>query len=68
MSSHLSPEISAHLLAATPTRHWLEFMDWGQDLLEAPTVPAAGIARPSERPGAGMVLREAEVAKRVVRV
>lgn len=66
MSSHLSPEISAHLLAATPTRHWLEFMDWGQDLLEAPTVPVAGITRPSERPGAGMEWREGEIAKRVV--
>src|SRR3546814_8572752 len=24
MSSHLLPEISAHLMAATPTAHWLE--------------------------------------------
>jgi mandelate racemase len=67
MSSHLSPEISAHVLAATPTRHWLEFMDWGQDLLDAPTIPAAGLTRPSEKPGAGMALRETEVAKRLVR-
>ena len=29
MSSHLYPEISAHLLAVTPTAHWLEYMDWG---------------------------------------
>jgi mandelate racemase len=28
MSSHLFPEFSAHLLGITPTRHWLEFMDW----------------------------------------
>ena len=28
MSSHLYPEISAHLLAVTPTRHWLEYVDW----------------------------------------
>jgi mandelate racemase len=29
MSSHLLPEVSAHLLAATPTCHWLEYVDWG---------------------------------------
>src|SRR5262245_2682793 len=37
-SSHLSPDYSAHVLAATPTRHWLEYMDWGQDLLADPPV------------------------------
>ena len=39
-SSHLSPDYSAHVLAATPTKHWLEFMDWGQDLIARPA--AAG--------------------------
>ena len=28
MSSHLFPEVSCHLLAATPTCHWLEYVDW----------------------------------------
>ena len=28
MSSHLMPELSAHLLAASPTCHWLEYVDW----------------------------------------
>jgi hypothetical protein len=36
MSSHLFPEISAHLLAATPTAHWLEYVDWGDAILEEP--------------------------------
>jgi mandelate racemase len=66
MSSHLSPELSAHLLAATPTRHWLEFMDWGQELLEDPVVPDKGAARPSEKPGAGSDFREAALAKVLV--
>ena len=30
MSSHLFPEVSAQLLAATPTRHWLEYVDWAR--------------------------------------
>src|SRR5258707_5517831 len=36
MSSHLFPEVSCHLLAATPTAHWLEFVDWAAPILEEP--------------------------------
>jgi mandelate racemase len=63
MSSHLSPEFSAHVLAATPTRHWLEFMDWGQDLLLDPVVPVKGVAKPSDKPGAGIDFNEAALAR-----
>ena len=66
MSSHLSPEFSAHVLAATPTRHWLEFMDWGQELIESPVIPAKGIAMPTDKPGAGMDFREAVLARHIV--
>jgi mandelate racemase len=34
LSSHLFPEISAHLLAVSPTRHWLEYVDWADPILE----------------------------------
>ena len=34
VSSHLYPEVSAHLLAATPTAHWLEFVDWAGPILQ----------------------------------
>ena len=66
-SSHLSPEFSAHALAATPTCHWLEFMDWGQDLLRDPLIPEAGFVSPAETPGAGMEWNEPEVEKHLVR-
>lgn len=66
-SSHLSPEFSAHALAATPTRHWLEYMDWGQDMLRDPLVPQAGHVKPSETAGAGMEWNEAEIEKHLVR-
>ena len=36
MSSHLLPEISAHLLAASPTCHYLEYVDWADAILEEP--------------------------------
>ena len=36
MSSHLYPEVSVHLLAATPTADWLEYVDWVNPLLTEP--------------------------------
>jgi mandelate racemase len=54
MSSHLYPEVSAHLLAATPTAHWLEYVDWMTPLLAEPLAIAGGVAVASERPGLGL--------------
>jgi len=65
-SSHLSPDFSAHVLAATPTRYWLEFMDWGQDLLTDPLLPEKGMAKPRETPGAGIAWNENAVARCLV--
>ncbi len=67
-SSHLSPEYSAHVLAATPTRHWLEFMDWGQELIRDPVVPEKGFARAKDTLGAGIEWHEAAVARCTVSV
>ena len=36
MSSHLYPEVSVHLLAVTPTAHWLEYVDWAKPVLAEP--------------------------------
>ena len=55
MSSHLYPEASAHLLAAAPTAHWLEYVDWVNPLLTEPLRIVDGMAMPSERPGIGLV-------------
>jgi mandelate racemase len=54
MSSHLLPEVSAHLLAATPTAHWLEYVDWGDSFLEQPLEISDGYAVLPDRPGAGL--------------
>jgi len=54
MSSHLLPEVSAQLLAATPTAHWLEWVDWAETILEEPLRLADGLALPPERPGNGL--------------
>jgi mandelate racemase len=62
-SSHLSPDFSAHVLAATPTKHWLEFMDWGQDLMLDPLLPVQGFTTPRDRPGTGVEWNEREIAR-----
>jgi mandelate racemase len=57
MSSHLMPELSVHLLAATPTRHFLEYVDWADAILEEPLRIAGGCAEVPDRPGIGLAWR-----------
>ena len=45
---------SAHLLAATPTAHWLEYVDWANAFLTEPLRIVEGYAMPSDRPGNGL--------------
>jgi mandelate racemase len=54
MSSHLFPEVSCHLLAVTPTCHWLEYVDWADAILEEPLRLKDGRVLIPERPGIGM--------------
>ena len=58
ISSHLMPEISVHLLAASPTAHWLEHVDWADAILEEPLRPVAGALAPLDRPGIGLTWSE----------
>lgn len=66
LSSHLYPEISAHLLAVTPTRHWLEFVDWAQPVLAHKLVPADGTVVAPDRPGTGIEWDEDAVGRYLV--
>jgi len=54
MSSHLFPEVSAHLLAATPTAHFLEYVDWADKILAEPLKIVDGFAVVPQRPGNGL--------------
>jgi mandelate racemase len=54
MSSHLFPEISAHLLAATATAHWLEYVDWGDAIVREPLKIMDGMAIVPDRAGSGL--------------
>src|SRR5262249_19699917 len=63
VSSHLFPEVSAHLMAATPGRHWLEYVDWANPILEEPLVIEDGMAVIPDLPGNGLAWNADMVAK-----
>lgn len=54
MSSHLMPEVSAQLLAATPTCHWLEYVDWTDAIATQPVKIEDGCWPMNSRPGTGL--------------
>ncbi len=63
MSSHLFPEISCHLLAVTPTCHWLEYVDWAAPILAQPLAVEDSHVMVPDRPGSGIAWDEKAVAK-----
>jgi mandelate racemase len=63
MSSHLMPEISAHLLCATPTAHWLEYVDWADAIIEEPLKIRDGMVLTSEKAGSGISWDEAKLRR-----
>lgn len=66
MSSHLLPEVSAHLMAVTPTAHFLEYVDWANPILAEPLIVEAGRAVVPDRPGIGIAWDEDAVARYTV--
>jgi mandelate racemase len=65
MSSHLFAEASSHMLAVTPTAHWLEVLDLGRAVLAKPIEIVDGTVT-ARGPGLGLEWDEAAVAKYLV--
>ena len=68
VSSHIFPEISAHLMAVTPTRHWLEYTDWVAPVLENPLHVEDGHVLIPDTPGTGIAWNEDAVEKYAVEI
>jgi mandelate racemase len=66
VSSHLFPEISVHLLAVSPTCHWLEYVDWAAPILKEPLRIDGGYAIAPDVPGNGISWDEASVKRYLV--
>ena len=63
LSSHLYPEISAHLLRVSETADWLEWRDWADPFLAAPFEVRDGAVIVPDRPGNGIEWDEAAVKR-----
>lgn len=65
--AHAMPEVSVHLLAATPAALTVEYLTWWSRLFTHPlTVTARGTVSPPDRPGFGIELNEAVLAEYAV--
>jgi mandelate racemase len=63
VSSHLWPELSAHLLCCTPTADWLEYVDFWNPILSEPLRVEKGNAIPNDSAGSGMTWNEAALSR-----
>jgi len=63
MSTHLYPEMAAHLMRVTDTAHWLEWQDWADPILSEPFQLKDGNLMVPNKPGQGIEWNEKAVAK-----
>ena len=54
MSTHLYPEIGAHVMRVTETAHWLEWQSWADPLLQQPYELKDGALVIPNKPGLGL--------------
>lgn len=62
VSSHLYPEVAAHLLRVTETAHWLEWQNWADPVLAEPFGVHEGTVVIPDKPGCGIEWDEDAVA------
>ena len=53
MSTHLYPEVAAHVMRVTETAHWLEWQDWADPILQKPYAIKDGLLHIPDVPGSG---------------
>src|SRR5215211_5607099 len=63
MSTHLYPEVAAHVMRVTETAHWLEWQDWADPILEKPYKIEEGNLVIPDRPGVGLRWNEDAVKR-----
>jgi mandelate racemase len=66
VSTHLYPEVAAHLMRVTETAHWLEWQDWANPILKEPFEVHEGLLSIPDRPGCGISWDESAVKRYAV--
>ena len=54
VSTHLYPEVAAHMMRITETAHWLEWQSWANPVLQQPYELSKGDLSIPDRPGLGL--------------
>jgi mandelate racemase len=62
MSTHLYPEVAAHVMRVTETAHWLEWQDWADPVLQRPYEIKEGLLHVPNVPGLGLEWNQDAVA------
>jgi len=68
MSTHLYPEVAAHVMRVTETAHWLEWQDWADPILQRPYEIKGGQLHIPNVAGVGLEWNEDAVAAHLVDV
>ena len=58
ISTHLYPEVAAHVMRVTETAHWLEWQDWADPILRKPYDIKNGLIHIPDVPGIGLEWNE----------
>ena len=66
VSTHLYPEVAAHMMRVTETAHWLEWQDWTDPLLQRPYVVKDSLLHIPDVPGIGLDWNEDAVKRYLV--
>jgi mandelate racemase len=61
VSTHLYPEVAAHVMRVTETAHWLEWQDWADPILQRPYDIKEGRLHIPDVPGIGLEWNESAV-------
>jgi mandelate racemase len=62
ISTHLYPEVAAHVMRVAETAHWLEWQDWANPVLQHPYEVKDGKLHIPDAPGVGLEWDEKAVA------
>jgi mandelate racemase len=63
MSTHLYPEVAAHVMRVTETAHWLEWQEWSDPILQQPYKVQDGMLQIPDAPGVGIDWNEEAVER-----
>jgi mandelate racemase len=66
VSTHLYPEVAAHVMRVTETAHWLEWQNWADPILEKPYDIKDSQLHIPDVPGVGLAWNEKAVASHLV--